>query len=311
MNPASAHPKLPTDFYPKAGQEVHVRPVNEILSTLDENGTLDGLPFMPEMLSYCGRKFRVQRIANKTCVNADSVFIGALPRSVVLQIPDRCDGSGHGGCQMACKFFWRTQWLSPDAAENENQDSDQLRQVESYLSEKAIPAPGVYRCQATELVKITTPTKVFDASQYVRDVRDGVPAGQLVQFFASLAKRKLTRTSENLVGPCAGRTPARSWKLQVGERVRVKSLEEIRETLDGAGCNRGLWFDPTEMAGYCKKELVVSRVIERLIDEKTGELRELKSPCIVLSETECSGVFRRFCSRGMLHFWREIWLQRC
>ena len=38
----------------RAGEWVQVRTKEEILSTLDAKGQLDELPFMPEMLRYCG-----------------------------------------------------------------------------------------------------------------------------------------------------------------------------------------------------------------------------------------------------------------
>ena len=53
----------------RAGDRVIVRSPEEILSTLDADGTLDGLPFMPEMLERCGKPFRVERRVEKTCVD--------------------------------------------------------------------------------------------------------------------------------------------------------------------------------------------------------------------------------------------------
>ena len=41
----------------RAGDRVLVRSPEEILATLDADGTLDGLPFMPEMLDWCGKPF--------------------------------------------------------------------------------------------------------------------------------------------------------------------------------------------------------------------------------------------------------------
>jgi hypothetical protein len=38
----------------KAGEWVEVRSREEILATLDERSRLENLPFMPEMLHYCG-----------------------------------------------------------------------------------------------------------------------------------------------------------------------------------------------------------------------------------------------------------------
>src|SRR5262245_54966201 len=96
----------------RAGDWVEVRNAEEILSTLDDSGCLDALPFMPEMLQYCGQRFRVYKSAHKTCdtiqrpVNrrmGDAVHLDGL----------RCDGSAHGGCQSACLLFWKNVWLKP------------------------------------------------------------------------------------------------------------------------------------------------------------------------------------------------------
>ena len=43
-----------------------MRSVEEILATLGDRGSLDAHPFMPEMLRYCGRRFRVVKSAYKT-----------------------------------------------------------------------------------------------------------------------------------------------------------------------------------------------------------------------------------------------------
>ena len=51
----------------KAGSWVGVRSKAEILRSLDRNGRLEKLPFMPEMFEYCGQRFRVYKRAHKTC----------------------------------------------------------------------------------------------------------------------------------------------------------------------------------------------------------------------------------------------------
>src|SRR5262245_37605705 len=45
----------------RPGDLVEVRAPEEILQTLDTEGTLDQLPFMPEMLRFCGRRFQVSQ----------------------------------------------------------------------------------------------------------------------------------------------------------------------------------------------------------------------------------------------------------
>ena len=55
----------------RAGEWVEVKSKEEILRTLDTNGELDGMPFMPEMFAFCGKRFQVYKRAHKTC---DTVF---------------------------------------------------------------------------------------------------------------------------------------------------------------------------------------------------------------------------------------------
>jgi hypothetical protein len=45
----------------RRGDLAEVRKPSEILATLDERGALAGLPFMPEMAAFCGRRFVVDR----------------------------------------------------------------------------------------------------------------------------------------------------------------------------------------------------------------------------------------------------------
>jgi hypothetical protein len=52
----------------------------------------------------------------------------------------------------------------------------------------------------------------------------------------------------------------------------------------------------------------VARRVERLIDDKTGRMLEMKNPCIVLEGVYTSGEFERFCPQHDEIFWRELWL---
>src|SRR2546421_390554 len=104
----SAANHKPARFLP--GDLVEVRSPAEILSTLDEKGALENLPFMPEMLSFSGRQFRVSRRAFKTCV--DDQEMRQIENTVFLE-DVRCDGKNHGGCAKACLIFWKEAWLKP------------------------------------------------------------------------------------------------------------------------------------------------------------------------------------------------------
>jgi hypothetical protein len=52
----------------KPGMVVRVKSPGEIAATLDDQGTLGGLPFMPEMLRFCGQQHRVASNVAATCV---------------------------------------------------------------------------------------------------------------------------------------------------------------------------------------------------------------------------------------------------
>ena len=94
----------------KAGEWVEVRSQAEILETLDEQGRLENLAFMPEMLQYCGAEFRVYKRADKTCEYTQGWSIRRMKDSVHLE-GLRCDGTGHDGCQAGCLIFWKEAWL--------------------------------------------------------------------------------------------------------------------------------------------------------------------------------------------------------
>ena len=61
-----------------AGDLVEVLSPQEILATLDEHGELESLPFMPEMLQFCGRRFYVDKIAVKACDTITNINQGLL-----------------------------------------------------------------------------------------------------------------------------------------------------------------------------------------------------------------------------------------
>ena len=52
------------------GDLVEVKTPDEIASTLDSDGALDHLPFMPEMLEFCGRRFQGLQ------ASIDDMFLG-------------------------------------------------------------------------------------------------------------------------------------------------------------------------------------------------------------------------------------------
>jgi hypothetical protein len=320
----------------RVGEVVEVRSAEEILATLDEHGELDGLPFMPEMLAWCGRRLRVDKLALKFCDTVDWTGMYRVPDAVHLE-RTRCDGMAHGGCQAGCSIFWKEAWLkriprdvSKAASVLASTPSPTTLSILAATTRRPanseVPGDERYACQATELLR-AAPERIpsWDARQYLRDVRAG-NAGTLATIrtvtiglfneYQDASRRFLPRPLRIRGGHrypfIEGRlqkTPTQSLDLQPGERVRVKRKEEIVATLDTDNANRGMSFDG-EMLRYCGQEARVLRRVERIIDEKTGRMLEFKNPCIILENVTCTGSYHRQCPRGIYPYWREIWLER-
>ena len=130
------------------GDLVEVKAPQEILQTLDADGAMDHLPFMPEMMQLCGRRFRVSRRVFPVCVTASSprTFRGD---DIVTLDGVRCSGAAHDGCQKACVIFWREAWLRKveDTATQSQVDLRSLDRLRTRL--KVSIGLKAYYCQAS------------------------------------------------------------------------------------------------------------------------------------------------------------------
>ncbi len=107
-------------------------------------------------------------------------------------------------------------------------------------------------------------------------------------------------------------TPTETLDLQPGELVRVKPHKEILRTLNVDRRNRGMGWD-AEMVPYCGGTYAVLKRVSKIIDERTGTIRDMKNPCIILDSVVCQAKYARcrmFCPRSIHPYWREIWLER-
>jgi hypothetical protein len=96
--------------------------------------------------------------------------------------------------------------------------------------------------------------------------------------------------------------------LQPGERVEVKSVDEILATLDRRRRHQGLlWM--TGMSKHCGKQYRVFKRVERITLESNGEQRAMKNT-VLLEGVVCDGREFGGCDRSCFHFWREAWLRR-
>lgn len=308
----------------RAGAWVEVRTRAEIEASLDADGRLGGLPFMPEMARHAGRRYRVRQRAERTCVHPPQRPFPHLSDCVTLA-DLRCDGSAHGDCELGCRFFWKTTWLrpvagpdsgsggnggsgdgrSPASAARSGPDPDPDPETPSaLLARTAADGNGGYRCQGTDLVAATTPgPPLLSPWQYLGFLRDRTfTPGELVSMVVRMGLRKVASVLRSPVPP-ARRAPDR---LEPGDWVRVRSREQIRGTLDPSGRLNGLAFGG-DMAEECGKVLQVNRRVQRLLDERTGRIRSVRDT-VLLRGSVCDRYLG--CARGMPILWREAWLER-
>ena len=110
----------------RPGDVVEVRSAAEILATLDSDGALDGMPFMPEMVAHVGRRYTVSRRVDKICNTVDATGSRRMYSTVYLE-DLRCDGSGHDGCQAGCRIYWKDAWLRRVDDDSEAADPSDAR----------------------------------------------------------------------------------------------------------------------------------------------------------------------------------------
>lgn len=344
----AAHPQL------RAGEWVEVKSREEILASLDTEGTLEGMPFMPEMLKYAGRRFRVYKRAHKTCDYSVGMEARRVPSAVHLQ-DLRCTGEAHGGCQAQCLLFWKEAWLKKVEGPtpiNQTAGADPripaavvvsgsgCTEADLYRSTTASCEPEtIYSCQATRIPRFATPLRGSDIVQYVEAYASGnvrlrdMPGPLLFRGFERLMRSRLGATGiprriydvfqrirggtpyPNRPGkiPSGGRTPrGEPLNLQIGDLVQVKSHEQILETVNREGLNRGMLFSQ-ELVPYCGQTARVHSRVSQIIDEKTGKMLHFNNECIILENVVCQARYNAgcsFCPRANYPYWREIWLQR-
>ena len=291
----------------QSGEIVEVLTPLEIMQTLDSCGTIHGLPFMPEMIAYCGKRYRVRSKIEKTCVvtgkmrefiNDDVVFLENL----------RCDGSSHDGCQRGCLIFWNEAWLIKvnDNDTNINAKVEETDHLRSKLITKN--NPDIYFCQSTQLIEATQKlSHTQRISKLIKEIQSNTVG--LIMGLKSLIFPVWWRLRfKKLIGHLA-QTPVLELNLQPGEIVEVKSFDEIKSTLDKKGRNRGLEFH-YDMMQFCGKQYRVRNRLEKMISEASGKMLKIKNT-VILEDVTCDFAYRFWgCSRCIFQYWREIWLKR-
>jgi hypothetical protein len=219
----------------RVGDWVEVRSREEILKTLDKNGQLEGLPFMPEMFAFCGQRLRVYKRAHKTC---DTVYEyrGRRMKDAVHLEGVRCNGQSHGGCEASCLIFWKTAWLrkldgegvaahlsatlSPCSVRNNGLHHCTAADVcagtrKPRTGDGADEDQPSYVCQATQLPAATEPLPWWQPAQYVEDYTSGNVG--LARIAKSFAYRSFRRCLVNLG---IGIGPPLQWLYNMFQRLR-------------------------------------------------------------------------------------------
>jgi len=297
------------DRWFRPGAIVETRSLGEILGTLAADGSLDGMPFMPEMARYAGKQFQVARTAAAVCVEGHP-GLRSLSDTVLLE-DLRCDGSAHDGCQRGCKIFWKTAWLRPATASERNH-SPEDRSASVAASRLPTKVGERYYCQSTELAAATGPIPRRSLRPLIEDLRRReLSLARFVRILLlAIADRLLKVLRGKGVAPSGAqrRTSRGGLDLQAGDVVRIKSAHEIEATLTPEGTNRGLSFE-YEMLDRCGALCRVAYPVTRIILETTGEMVELGNS-VVLDGVACEGVRRRNCPRANHFYWREAWLEK-
>jgi hypothetical protein len=332
-----------TALHLRVGELVEVRSREEILATLDARGELDRLPFMPEMLRFCGRRLRVQKTAHKTCDTITGQLVARRMERCVHLEAVRCDGSAHGGCQAGCLMFWKEAWLKrvdperggelwrlvagsapASAAQAPNGCTAEGLKQHTFQAGSPGAADATYRCQITQLLEATQPLPWWEPGQYVRDWLSG--NWSLGSLLGSAVLRGLYRLA--LLGP--------------GHRVKVRIYDAVARllsdppwpyamgTLTGATPSEASGLQPgelvrvkshaeilatlkgqknrgmgfsPEMVRYCGGTYRVRARVVKLIDEKTGRMMRMNNDCIILEDVIC----RSECSAKRLFCPRSIY----
>lgn len=318
---------------PRVGDWVEVKSKDEILRTLDRNGEYEGMPFMPEMLAYCGRQFQIYKRAHKTC---DTVFpIRGRRVASAVHLETRCNGEGHDGCEAECLIFWKEAWLKPLSArhadetplpgDNRNtQPADGRGGINESQLRACARLPGanedqdVYVCQATRLPYATARLSWWDMRQYVEDYASGnVDLRRLVNGLAYAIYSSVVNAGVGL-GPSlrwlynrlrplwqGSMYPGMPGRIPIGRRTPIESLslqagELVRvksheEILATVdGLNRNRGLSwDPELVPYCGGTYRVLKRVTRIVDEKTGLMQHMKNPCIILDSVVCQARYAR------------------
>jgi hypothetical protein len=162
------------------------------------------------------------------------------------------------------------------------------------MAQNVVPLPMGSLRKRLELVihRRLNPTQKRAIKRHIANLID-----QLTRIFGGHSPELVTPTTA-VVG-----------SLTAGDRVRVRTRDEIVGTLSRWGELKGLSFMP-EMEPFCGTEQRVLKSVQRFLDERDYKVKKT-SGVILLDGVMCEGTeFFGPCDRSCFFFWREEWLEK-
>jgi hypothetical protein len=176
-------------------------------------------------------------------------------------------------------------------------------------------------CQVTELMSATSPLPIWHPVRHILEIRSRTysPAEYAAYIIGGVYRRTLKRFIDRIAirenslrsrtaDPSAKAALAGESGFEPGDLIEVRSAAEIKATLDANGRHRGLYFMPG-MWAHCGHRLRVLGPVDRMMSEKTGEMRAIDG-VFILEGVTCDGKAQGGCQRGCYVFWKDIWLKR-
>ena len=202
--------------------------------------------------------------------------------------------------------------LQPEIACEQSKQIVSPPRGQSNLSGSKKPCHGQYECMRTGSARILL---AYLLKKWTRIKNIPIHLGRYLKtrgiiHTTKIALRRVASRIgiKEMVEPVSVPDDEEVLNLQAGELVEVKSIFEIRRTLDENDRFKGLYF-MGEMRQFCGKRFRVHKKVNRILLESTEEIRKVRNT-VLLEGVMCDGHVQCGCDRSCFYYWREAWLRR-
>lgn len=276
------------------GDTVRVKDRERISGSIQPARKTDGCLFMDQMWDYCGQTFKVSKVVDVFYDERKREHF--RPRSSIYILEGlTCEGRmGHFPfqCDRGCFILWHEDWLEKV---QESQESPQSVGQQPCTAGEESPPMCQLECiseieQQNSWLYSKWRSFIMTCSTCKSRVRNTMPRHAGDSGYSKTTSQA-PRGNRDQIHP--------------GDMVKVRSQDEIQNTLDTSGRTRGCLF--TEgMEAHCGKEYRVFRRVDHFFDEakqKTCKCNNL----FLLEGAYCN---RTSCDRNCFYFWHGSWLQK-